>query len=346
MSARLRNGKARATHVPPAWIDGEIVVLADNGVPSFQALQNAFDGKRTSNIIYYAFDLPFIAGRDIRGEPLRLRRELLAQLVAAGHDDHIRFSEAFSASPADLVASACRMGLEGIMAKRQSAGYVSSRTDDWVKIKCGQRQEFVIVGYTVPKGGRVGFGALLLGVYEAAGGLRYAGSVGTGFDDRGLLDLHKQLTALKQKATPAALETPNRCGTCSGSRQSLCARCRSQNGPRGACPACDLSRPSNGQASTCDYQGTGIAGQLDRTEDQAAGTVNAGGAATIHANKVGQAIQSGPRHRPVDRPDEAGPRTLLRAGGVPSRDALESQACLLRACAGRHSGAVILSKAP
>ncbi|CUJ69278.1 DNA ligase D [Achromobacter aegrifaciens] len=195
-------------HVPSAWIDGEIVVLADNGVPSFQALQNAFDGKRTSNIIYYAFDLPFIAGRDIRGEPLQLRRELLAQLVAAGQDDHIRFSEAFSAAPADLVASACRMGLEGIMAKRQSARYVSSRTDDWIKIKCAQRQEFVIVGYTAPKGGRVGFGALLLGVYEAAGGLRYAGSVGTGFDDRGLLDLHKKLTALNQKATPLSAGKP------------------------------------------------------------------------------------------------------------------------------------------
>lgn len=195
-------------HVPSAWIDGEIVVLADNGVPSFQALQNAFDGKRTSNIIFYTFDLPFIAGRDIRGEPLRLRRELLAQLVAAGQDDHIRFSEAFSASPADLVASACRMGLEGIMAKRQSARYVSSRTDDWVKIKCAQRQEFVIVGYTAPKGGRIGFGALLLGFHDAAGGLRYAGSVGTGFDDRGLLDLHKKLTALNQTATPLSAGKP------------------------------------------------------------------------------------------------------------------------------------------
>lgn len=154
-------------NIPSAWIDGEIVVLADNGVPSFQALQNAFDGKRTSKIVFYAFDLPFIAGRDIRGEPLRLRRELLSQLVAGAKDGHVRFSEAFSASPKDLIASACRMGLEGIMAKRQSARYVSSRTDDWVKIKCAQRQEFVIVGYTAPKGGRVGFGALLLGVHDA-----------------------------------------------------------------------------------------------------------------------------------------------------------------------------------
>lgn len=195
-------------NIPSAWIDGEIVVLADNGVPSFQALQNAFDGKRTSNIIFYAFDLPFVAGRDIRGEPLHLRRELLSQLLATRQDDHIRFSEAFCAAPSDLIASACRMGLEGIMAKRQSARYVSSRTDDWVKIKCAQRQEFVIVGYTAPKGGRVGFGALLLGVHEAGGKLRYAGSVGTGFDDRALSDIHERLTALTQEATPLAAGKP------------------------------------------------------------------------------------------------------------------------------------------
>jgi bifunctional non-homologous end joining protein LigD len=191
-----------------AWIDGEIVVLADNGVPSFQALQNAFDGKRTKDIVFYAFDLPYIAGRDIRSEPLRLRRDLLAQLIAASKDDRIRFSEAFNASPSDLIASACRMGLEGIMGKRQSAPYVSRRTDDWVKIKCTQRQEFVIVGYTAPKGGRVGFGALLLGVHEETRGIRYAGSVGTGFDDRGLAELHKKLTALDQKTSPLTVGKP------------------------------------------------------------------------------------------------------------------------------------------
>lgn len=191
-----------------AWIDGEIVVLADNGVPSFQALQNAFDGKRTKDIVFYAFDLPYIAGRDIRGEPLRLRRDLLAQLIAASKDHRIRFSEAFNASPSDLIASACRMGLEGIMGKRQSAPYVSRRTDDWVKIKCTQRQEFLIVGYTAPKGGRVGFGALLLGVHEEPRGIRYAGSVGTGFDDRGLAELHKKLMALVQKTSPLTVGKP------------------------------------------------------------------------------------------------------------------------------------------
>ncbi|KRC80554.1 ATP-dependent DNA ligase [Achromobacter sp. Root83] len=186
-----------------AWVDGEIVILDNGGVPSFQALQNAFDGERTQAIIFYAFDLPFIGGRDLRGEPLRVRRALLAQLMeTAEGDPRLRFSEAFDVPPADLVASACKMGLEGIMAKRQSAPYVSRRTDSWVKVKCAKRQEFAIVGYTAPKGARVGLGALLLAVHEADGKLRYAGKVGTGFDDKGLADLQKRLARLETGEKP------------------------------------------------------------------------------------------------------------------------------------------------
>ncbi|MFD4836542.1 DNA ligase D [Achromobacter sp. NPDC058515] len=188
-----------------AWVDGEIVILGQNGVPSFQALQNAFDGERTQDIVFYAFDLPFIGGRDLRREPLRVRRALLAQLMETAEDDErLRFSEAFDAAPADLVASACKMGLEGIMAKRQSAPYVSRRTDSWVKVKCAKRQEFAIVGYTAPKGERVGLGALLLAVHEADGKLRYAGKVGTGFDDQGLAGLQKRLARMQTDEKPVA----------------------------------------------------------------------------------------------------------------------------------------------
>lgn len=201
----------RSLPVHTAWIDGEIVVLGDNGLPNFQALQNAFTGKRTTNIVFYAFDLPYIAGRDLRSEPLRLRRQLLEQVVEASSNDQVRFSEAFDASPRDLITSACRMGLEGIMAKRQSAPYVSGRTADWVKIKCAQRQEFVIVGYTAAKGGRTGFGALLLGVYEEEG-LRYAGSVGTGFDDRSLIAIQRSLERLARTASPVSTGTKPRSG--------------------------------------------------------------------------------------------------------------------------------------
>ncbi|MCW3152936.1 DNA ligase D [Achromobacter spanius] len=187
-----------------AWVDGEVVVLNDQGVPNFQALQNAFDNDRTGDIVFYAFDLPFIGCRDLREEPLTVRRKLLAQLMDASQDDCLRFSEAFKEAPANLVASACKMGLEGLMAKRQSAPYVSRRSDSWLKIKCAKRQEFVIVGYTAPQGAREGLGALLLAVHEDDGALRYAGKVGTGFDRQGLIALHKTLSAIRTDKKPVS----------------------------------------------------------------------------------------------------------------------------------------------
>jgi bifunctional non-homologous end joining protein LigD len=213
--------------VQNAWIDGEIVVLADHGAPSFQALQNAFDGERTGGILFYAFDLPYVAGRDLRHEPLRVRRGLLAQLMDAIDEDALRLSEAFDAAPADLVASACKMGLEGIIAKRLSSPYVSRRSDSWIKLKCARRQEFVVVGYTDPKGTRVGLGALLLAYHGDDGQLIYAGKVGTGFDDQGLVALQRRL------AVDAARI---------GSSPSWSPRCRLANGPARAMFATRSSR--------------------------------------------------------------------------------------------------------
>jgi bifunctional non-homologous end joining protein LigD len=186
--------------VQSAWLDGEIVVLSDQGVPSFQALQNAFDSARTARIVYYLFDLPYLAGRDLRAEPLALRRDLLRQLMDRPHDDSLRFSASMDVAPKDLVSSACKMGLEGIIAKRADAPYVSRRSPTWVKVKCGQRQEFVVVGYTDPKGGRKGLGSLLLAVHDDDGELRYAGNVGSGFDHQSLLDVKKRLDALAADA--------------------------------------------------------------------------------------------------------------------------------------------------
>ncbi|MEN4919056.1 DNA ligase D [Achromobacter spanius] len=187
-----------------AWVDGEIVMLDRDGIPNFQALQNAFDGQRTQDIIFYAFDLPFIGGRDLRQEPLRVRRALLKQLMDTSKDDHLRYSESLDAPPGDLVASACKMGLEGIMAKRLSSAYVSRRADTWVKVKCARRQEFAIVGYTAPKGARAGLGALLLAVNEPDGTLRYAGKVGTGFDDQTLISLQARLARIETDEKPVA----------------------------------------------------------------------------------------------------------------------------------------------
>lgn len=179
----------------PGWLDGEIVVLNDRGTTDFQALQNAFDSARTQDIVYFLFDIPFYAGHDLTAVPLVERQALLQSLLAEPQPP-LRFSETFEAPPRDIVASACKIGLEGIIAKRKDSSYVFRRSGDWLKLKCSHRQEFVICGYTDPKGSRAGIGALVLGVHDDQGQLIYAGNVGTGFNDRSLAALLEKLQPL------------------------------------------------------------------------------------------------------------------------------------------------------
>ncbi|MFM0503091.1 DNA ligase D [Paraburkholderia caffeinilytica] len=184
--------------VESAWLDGEAVVLDENGVPGFQALQNAFDSNRPQDIVIYLFDVPFLNGYDLRGVPLEQRRAILRALLEGveGRDDSVlRFSNDFAFSADDLLRSACDMALEGIIGKRRDSGYVSGRSSAWIKLKCRRRQEFVIGGYSEPSGSRAAFGALLLGVYDSKGKLHYAGRVGTGFDAALLRSVKKQLEA-------------------------------------------------------------------------------------------------------------------------------------------------------
>lgn len=193
----------------PGWLDGEIVVLGENGGTDFQALQNAFQRGRTSSIVYFFFDIPFYGGYDLRGVPLMERRELLEDLLNEAPEG-IRFSETFDAAPRDIVHSACKLGLEGVIGKKKESLYGSgSRSPDWIKLKCTQRQEFVIGGYTDPKGGRVGMGSILVGVHNEAGELVYAGSVGSGFTDKSLAATLEQLQALSAKKSPFSKPTEN-----------------------------------------------------------------------------------------------------------------------------------------
>jgi bifunctional non-homologous end joining protein LigD len=186
-----------------AWLDGEITVEGDNGAPDFQALQNAFDSGATSRIAYWLFDAPFLDGEDLRELPVEERRARLARLLGKKPPVPLRLSEAFDASPRDLLASSARLGFEGVVGKRKGSPYVSRRSPDWIKLKNQQRQEFVIGGYTAPKGSRAGFGALLLGVHdEATGKLRYCGNVGTGFDANRLADIKARLDKLETDDCP------------------------------------------------------------------------------------------------------------------------------------------------
>ncbi len=193
-----------ALDVDTAWIDGEAVVLDERGVPSFQALQNAFDANRPQDIVIFAFDLPYLNGYDLRDIPLVQRRALLRALLEGFDDDTVRFSEDFALDANDLLHSACEMALEGIVGKRRDSLYRSTRSGAWIKLRCRRRQEFVIGGYSEPAGSRTGFGALLLGVYDARGKLHYAGRVGTGFDAAMLRSVKKELDALESTRSPFA----------------------------------------------------------------------------------------------------------------------------------------------
>jgi bifunctional non-homologous end joining protein LigD len=188
--------------VREGWLDGEIVVLDASGTPSFNALQNAFDSARTEDIRCFLFDLPFAFGYDLRRVPLQSRRALLRQIVDAHPSERVRYSEDFAADPASVLDTARRLGLEGVIAKRRDAPYVSARTDTWLKIKSALRQEFVIGGYTERSGGPGEIGSLHLGVFDAAGRFVYAGNVGTGWGSRHGREVRRRLEPLEAGAPP------------------------------------------------------------------------------------------------------------------------------------------------
>ncbi|MGY3175363.1 bifunctional non-homologous end joining protein LigD [Pseudomonas sp. TE12234] len=197
-----------ALHLESAWLDGEMVVMDEEGVPDFQALQNAFEAGRSGNIVYYLFDLPYLNGVDLREVPVEERRAALATVLKASDDPLLRFSDSFDEEPQALLNSACQMRMEGLIGKRLGSPYVSRRSSDWIKLKCKHRQEFVILGFTNPKGSRSAFGALLLGLRDRdSGELRYAGKVGTGFTEATLSSIHDQLKPLKTKK-PAVVNPP------------------------------------------------------------------------------------------------------------------------------------------
>lgn len=192
----------QSMELPDGWYDGEIIMPGRDTPADFQALQGAFDTRRTEQIVYYLFDLPYCAGHDLRNVPLEQRREVLRRIVERKPHANVRFSEVFESPPAQILASACRLGLEGVIAKRRESGYVCRRSSDWIKLKCAHRQEFVIGGWTDPKGSRTGIGSLLLGVHEDDGRLRYAGNVGTGFNERTLRDVRERLEKVAADKSP------------------------------------------------------------------------------------------------------------------------------------------------
>jgi DNA ligase D-like protein (predicted ligase) len=197
-------------------VDGEVVAF-DGSVSSFAKLQRRMQvrdpeqARKTGvEVFYYTFDLLYVDGYDTTQLPLVERKKLLQS--ALRYADPLRFLEHRATHGEKFLAEACRKGLEGLIAKRADAPYVHRRSTDWLKFKCINEQEFVVGGYTDPKGSRIGLGALLLGYYED-GKLRYAGEVGTGFSNEMLKYLHERLSRLERRTPPFEDEAlPRRSG--------------------------------------------------------------------------------------------------------------------------------------
>jgi bifunctional non-homologous end joining protein LigD len=194
-----------ALPVQRAILDGEVAVVMPDGRTSFQALQNAF-GRPGANLVYFVFDLLALDGEDLRALPLEQRKARLAALVG-GSRGVIRYSDHVIGGGARFFELACRSGLEGIVSKRRDQPYLPGRGNAWLKIKCLQRQELVIGGFTEPEGSRTGIGALLVGYYEG-GRLVYAGKVGTGYTQRMLVDLRARLDQILRTSSPFEPEPP------------------------------------------------------------------------------------------------------------------------------------------
>ena len=189
-------GAAAKLKVTSALLDGEAVVLDDEGRSRFQALQAALKGAPDS-IDYFAFDLLELNGQDLTQLPLTERKKKL-QAILPRRSTRLRYSDHIIGNGEKLLHQFCAAQLEGVISKRVDSRYVGSRIGSWLKIKCIQRQEFVVVGWT-PSDKSRSFRSLILGVHED-GTLRYAGKVGTGFDTAEQFRLMEMMKPLEVKA--------------------------------------------------------------------------------------------------------------------------------------------------
>jgi DNA ligase D-like protein (predicted ligase) len=196
-------------------VDGEIVAFEGRRT-SFARLQGRLgitdpEEARASRIAvyYYLFDLLHLDGKNTTALPLLWRKRLLRNAFA--FDDPLRYTTHRAKDGEKAFRTACERGDEGVIAKQVDAPYEGRRSMTWLKLKCSHDQEFVILGYTAPKGSRVGLGALLLGYYDG-GDLVYAGKVGTGFDTATLRSLYQKLSRTAQDAPPITRGTVHEAG--------------------------------------------------------------------------------------------------------------------------------------
>jgi bifunctional non-homologous end joining protein LigD len=194
-----------------ALLDGEMVALDPDGRSNFSMLQAALQQGSAKDLFFYVFDLLHLDGWDLRPCRLLDRKAMLQKL--SDWRGAVRYSDHMEGQASALHHQACARHLEGIICKLGDAPYRSGRSRDWVKVKCQGREEFLILGWTPPQGSRTGLGSLHLGYHDPAGGLHYAGGVGSGFSEKVLADLRRQLDAIpaeRPKDLHFAGEKPDR----------------------------------------------------------------------------------------------------------------------------------------
>jgi bifunctional non-homologous end joining protein LigD len=193
--------------VREAYIDGELCAVGADGVTSFSLLQAASDNRTTAALVYFAFDLLYVDGKNLMTAPLIERKRRLRSLLSkAGRP--VRFVDHQLGKGPLFYQHACRMKLEGIVSKRIDAPYKPGDRGLWVKTKCLNREEFVIVGWTDPEGSRPRIGALLLAYYDPDGRLTYAGRAGTGMSEDELERVWRRLQPLATRTMPLAVSPP------------------------------------------------------------------------------------------------------------------------------------------
>lgn len=226
MLARLRGGVARlrsrndldwtdklpglvpaleALPVSDADLDGELIALDAEGRSDFGRLQDALKRGKAADLRYALFDLPTLAGTDLRDVPLVERKELLKSLLEAQPDPLLFYSSHGVGNGPEAFAASLEAGLEGIVSKRVDAPYVGARNGDWIKLRHHTGEDYIVVGYTAPSGSRTAFGALLLARDADAGGLEYVGRVGSGYSRGMLRRIHRELQPLRRDAPTVAL---------------------------------------------------------------------------------------------------------------------------------------------
>jgi len=190
-----------------AYLDGELCGVGADGITAFNIVQLASDSGNAAALVFFLFDLLYLDGEDLRGRPLIERKERLSALLAPGapslhYSDHV-----IGQGPA-FYEKACATHVEGIVSKRIGAPYAPGNRGLWRKVKCLNRAEFVVVGWTEPEGRRPYLGALLLGYYDPDGSLIYAGRAGTGSDNAELARLWRHLQPLATDRMPVAVPPP------------------------------------------------------------------------------------------------------------------------------------------